>query len=148
MDFYCRVTAEGLVPLDDMDWELKKKLGLGTDVRVHVTIPRNIKFHRKFFALLTLTVENLPETLQKETNIFSVEALLAAVKIDMGYYDIVKVAGRNIVKLRSISFAKMDEQQFSRFYDLAVTDILSNYLRGTDRNSLLQEVEQFISNQI
>lgn len=148
MDFYCRVTAEGLVPLDDMDWELKKKLQLGTDVRVHVTLPRNIKFHRKFFALLTLTVENLPETLQKETNIFSVESLLAAVKIDMGYYDIVKVAGRNIVKLRSISFAKMDEQQFSRFYDLAVTDILSNYLRGTDRNSLLQEVEQFISNQI
>lgn len=148
MDFFCKVTETGLVPLDDMDWELKKRLQLGADVRVHVTMPRNIKFHRKFFALLQLTLANLPETLQATSHIYSVEALLAALKIDMGYYDTVTVSGRNVVKLRSISFAKMDEAQFSRFYDLAVTDILSNYLPGTDRNALLSEVETFVSTNI
>ena len=148
MDFYCRVTPSGLVPTDDADWEVARQLRIGTDVKVHVSRPRNIKFHRKFFALLKLTFDNLPEKLQASHKIYSIEAMLAAVKIDLGYYDTIKVAGRNTVKLRSISFAQMDETQFERFYDLAVTDILSNYLRGTDRNALLQEVEQFISKPI
>lgn len=146
MDFYCKVTSTGLVPLDAGDLQQYKKLSLGSDVRVRVTMPRNIRFHRKFFALLQLVFDNLPEDLQHDRNIYSVEALLAAIKIDMGYYSNVRVSGRNVIKLRSISFAKMDEAQFSRFYDLAVTHILHSYLPGTDRNVLLQEVEQFISN--
>lgn len=146
MDFFCKATPLGLVPLDDNDLQQYKSLVLGSDVRVRVTLPRNIKFHRKFFALLQLVYTNLPERLQQDMHIYSIEALLAAIKIDMGYYDTVNVAGKNVVKLRSISFAKMDESGFSHFYDLAVTDILNNYLRSTDRNALLQEVEQFISN--
>lgn len=148
MDFYCRVTSKGLVPMDETDREIAKQLRLGQDVKVHISMPRNIKFHRKFFALLKLTLDNLPDKIQNTLHIYSIEAMLVAVKIDLDYYDTVKVCGRNVVKLRSISFAKMDEIQFERFYDLTVTDILSNYLRGTDRNALLQEVEQFISNPI
>ncbi|WP_462375948.1 DUF1367 family protein [Segatella buccae] len=144
MDFFCRVTPAGLVPLDDMDWEQKKQLRLGSDVRVHITMPRNLRFHKKFMALLRLTLDNLPEDIQQSMHIYSIEAMLAAVKIDLGYYDTVQVSGRNVVKLRSISFAKMDEAAFERFYDLAVTDILNNYLQGADRNLLLQEVEETI----
>lgn len=144
MDLFCRVTPAGLVPLDDMDWEQKKQLRLGSDVRVHITMPRNLRFHKKFMALLRLTLDNLPEDIQQSMHIYSIEAMLAAVKIDLGYYDTVQVSGRNVVKLRSISFAKMDETAFGRFYDLAVTDILNNYLQGADRNLLLQEVEETI----
>lgn len=144
MDFFCRVTPAGIVPLDDMDWEQKKQLRLGSDVRVHITMPRNLRFHKKFMALLRLTLDNLPEDIQQSMHIYSIEAMLAAVKIDLGYYDTVQVSGRNVVKLRSISFAKMDETAFERFYDLAVTDILNNYLQGADRNLLLQEVEETI----
>lgn len=144
MDFFCRVTPAGLVPLDDMDWEQKKQLRLGSDVRVHITMPRNLRFHKKFMALLRLTLDNLPEDIQQSMHIYSIEAMLAAVKIDLGYYDTVRVSGRNVVKLRSISFTKMDETAFERFYDLAVTDILNNYLQGADRNLLLQEVEETI----
>ena len=140
MDFFCRVTPAGLVPLDDMDWEQKKQLRLGSDVRVHITMPRNLRFHKKFMALLRLTLDNLPEDIQQSMHIYSIEAM----KIDLGYYDTVQVSGRNVVKLRSISFAKMDETAFERFYDLAVTDILNNYLQGADRNLLLQEVEETI----
>lgn len=145
MDFYCKVTSLGLVPLDDGDLQQYRQLTLDSDVRVHLTMPRNLRFHRKFFALLQLVLENIPEPLQHQRAIYSVETLLAAIKIDMGYFATVKVAGRSVIKLRSISFAKMDEAQFERFYDLAVTDILNNYLPGTSRNALLQEVEQFIS---
>ncbi len=146
MDFYCRVAPEGLVPLDDIDWEQKRQLRLGSDVRVHVTMPRNIKFHRKFFALLNITFDNLPEKIQKERHIDNIEELLSLIKIHMGYYDIVQVDGRNVINLHSISFAKMDETAFRQFYDLAVTDILHCFLQGTDREELLQEVDYFINN--
>ena len=108
-------------------------------------MPRNILFHRKFFALLGLTVDNLPEQIATSMHIYNVETMLAALKIDLGYFDTVKVGDRYIARLRSISFGKMSQEQFERFYDQAVTDILNNYLRGTDRQSLLSEVEQFIS---
>lgn len=145
MELYCKVTSNGLVPLDDNDLSNYRKLKLESDVRVQITQPRNIKFHRKLFALLQLVIENMPDRLRANRGIHSVEALLAALKIDMGYFSTVKIDGRNLIKLKSISFAKMDEAQFSRFYDLAVTDILNNYLPGTNRNALLREVEQFIS---
>ena len=145
MDFYCKVTSIGLVPLDDNDLQQKKRLRLGSEVRVHVTLPRNIKFHRKFFALLNIVFNNLPEDIQRCTNIYSVESLLTAIKIDMGYFDTTTVKRYKVVRTKSISFAAMDEAQFSKFYDNAVTDILTNYLPGTDRNDLLNEVSEFIS---
>lgn len=145
MDFYCRVTSTGLVPLDEIDAEAKAQLRIGSDVRVTVTRPRNIRFHRKFFALLRITVTNLPEHIAFSMHIYNVETMLAAVKTDLGYYDAVKVGSRDVIKLRSISFTKMSADEFEKFYDLAVTDILNNYLKGTDKDDLLEEVEQFIS---
>ena len=145
MDFYCRVTSTGLVPLDEIDAEAKAQLRIGSDVRVTVTHPRNIRFHRKFFALLHITVTNLPEHITFSMHIYNVETMLAAVKIDLGYYDAVQVGSREVIKLRSISFTKMSADEFEKFYDLAVTDILNNYLKGTDKDDLLEEVEQFIS---
>lgn len=145
MDFYCKVTSIGLIPLDDNDLQQKKRLRLGSEVRVHVTLPRNIKFHRKFFALLNIVFNNLPEDIQRHTNIYSVESLLTAIKIDIGYFDMTTVNKYKVVRPKSISFAAMDEAQFSKFYDNAVTDILTNYLPGADRNDLLNEVSEFIS---
>ena len=39
----------------------------------------------------------------------------------------------------------MSQNEFQKFYDLVFTDILNNYLKGTDKDDLLEEVEQFIS---
>ena len=149
MDFFCRVLPEGLVPLDDADWNEKRKLGIGKDVKVHITIPRNLKFHRKFMALLTIVYDNLPEKFSNPHDpnnyIGNLSSLLAAIKKDLGYCDIFRVNGELIFQPKSISFSSMDETAFAHFYDLAVTDILKNYLCGTNRNLLLKEVEEFIN---
>lgn len=42
------------MPLYPADYEEKKKLKLGVEYEVEVRIPRNIGFHRKFFALLNV----------------------------------------------------------------------------------------------
>nr|DAN74237.1 MAG TPA: Protein of unknown function (DUF1367) [Caudoviricetes sp.] len=149
MEFYCRVLPEGLVPLDEIDWNEKNKLGIGKDVKVHVSIPRNLKFHRKFMALLTIVYDNLPERFTnpeyEDNYIGNLSSLLSAIKMDLGYCELFRVDGKLIYKPKSISFGKMDEAEFERFYDLAVTDILRKYLCGTNRDLLLKEVESFIS---
>lgn len=148
MELYCRVTPTGFVPLDDIDWEKKRQLRLDSDVRVRITKPRNIRFHRKFFALLNIAFDNLPEQVQQNRKIDSIEKLLSLIKIHLGYYNVVKIDGRDVIDLHSIIFAKMDETDFRIFYDRAVSDILQCFLQGTDRNDLIQEVEDFISKQI
>ena len=60
MDIYCRVTPYGLVPLYDSDHDLKQRLRVGSTVRCRVSLPRNYRFHKKFFALVRLTFDNLP----------------------------------------------------------------------------------------
>lgn len=145
MKIYVRQASGTLVPSTEEDLYELRQLRPDRDYLVTVTLARNARFHRKFFALLKLTLDNLPESIQEQTHIYSVEAMLTAVKIDLGHFDTVTIGDREAVKLRSISFSKMNEEEFERFYDLAVTDILNNYLRGTDRQGLMEEVEQFIS---
>lgn len=144
MKIYCRVTGTGLVPLDDNDWEQARHLKLGSDVCCSISQPRNIRFHRKFFALLGITFDNLPELIQRVTNITSIETLLTAIKFDLGYFDVLRVGSHEYIKPRSISFAAMSEEEFEKFYNVAVADILCKYLPGTNPTALHEEVRQFI----
>ena len=142
MKIYCRVTPAGLVPLYDDDYEERKKLKIGADVLCQITTPRNIKFHRKFFALISLTFENLPHTLQEDKNIYNKDVLLERIKYDLGLYDEVKHGDFCHIILRSISFAAMDNNEFENFYNRTVDLILYDYLPGTDRKELLEEIER------
>ena len=58
MELYLRNTSSGLVPLYDEDYDKKKKLIIGKDYKAKITLARNLKFHRKFFALVKLGFEN------------------------------------------------------------------------------------------
>lgn len=143
MKIYCRVTDMGLVPMYDSDFEEKRKLKVGGSVLCEITRPRNYEFHKKFFALLRLTFDNLPERLVRMLDIHSEEDLLTSIKIDLGLFSVVYVGGREVVKVGSISFAAMDNSEFERFYGRSLDIILSRYLRGTDRQSLIDEIDNF-----
>lgn len=144
MDIFCKVLPEGLLPLDETDREKFARLKEGSEVKVHITLARNIRFHRKFFALLRICYDNLPETIQSKEHIESVEALLDKVKADLGYYDLVNVGGKELIKLRSISFATMDETEFESFYNSAFR-LLLGYLNMTEGEALADEVEKYTS---
>lgn len=78
MDIYCRVTPYGLVPLYDSDHDLKQRLRIGSTVRCRISQPRNYEFHKKFFALVRLTYDNLPLPLVERWNVRSVDDMLPA----------------------------------------------------------------------
>lgn len=144
MDIYCKVTASGLVPMYNSDYEAKHQLHEGEEVLCHIAKPRNYRFHKKFFALVRLTFDNLPERLQQMLSVRSEEDMLDCIKMDLGLYTTQYHAGRQIVKLGSISFAAMDNTEFESFYNRTITLILNKYLRGTDRQALIEEIERFM----
>lgn len=143
MDIYCMVTDGGLVPMYDSDLEERKKLKRGDRVLCRITKPRNYEFHKKFFALVRLTYENLPEHLHSMLRIRSEEDMLTSIKLELGYADRLWYSGKQIAVPKSISFAAMDQAEFERFFARAVDLVLTLYLRGTDRKELLDEVDRF-----
>ena len=143
MDIYCRVTDKGLIPMYDSDLDEKQRLRIGDNVLCTIKRPRNYDFHKKYFALLRLTVANLPHLIQQQMQIFTEEDLLDCLKIDLGLFTTRWHGGRQIVKTGSISFAKMDNTEFEKFFSRSVDAILRIYLRGTDRQALIEEVEKY-----
>lgn len=143
MDIYCRVTDIGLIPMYDSDLDEKHRLRIGDNVLCTIKRPRNYEFHKKFFALLRLTVANLPHLIQQQMQIFTEEDLLDCLKIDLGLFTTRWHGGRQIIKTGSISFAKMDNTEFEKFFSRSVDAILRIYLRGTDRQALIEEVENY-----
>lgn len=144
MKIYCRVTEYGLVPMYDSDLDEKKRLKIGSTVLCDIKKPRNYKFHKKFFALLRLTFDNLPHHLHDGLNIYSEEDLLLSLKLDLGISSVVRMGARDVYRDGSISFAAMDETEFDGFYNRCVNMILNRYLRGTNRADLLEEVDRYL----
>ena len=143
LKIYCRVTDLGLVPKYDSDLDEKHRLQIGSDVLCEITRPRNYEFHKKFFALIRLTFDNLPERLHHMLNVWSEEDLLVCIKLDLGLASTIYHGGREFIKPGSISFAAMDNEEFERFYNRALDLILSKYLRGVSHEQLNQELLRF-----
>lgn len=143
MKIYCQVTAQGLVPMYDSDYEEKKRLREGDRVLCEITRPRNYEFHKKFFALVRLTFQNLPERLNLMFHIHSEEEMLTCLKLDLGYAKTVYHGNRCVVIPQSISFSSMDQDTFEVFYQRSIDVILEKYLTGSTRKEIIDEVENF-----
>lgn len=113
-------TDMGLRPLFDEDYEKKKALKKGEIYEVTIRVKRNIRFHRKFFALINCSWEYLPERQQ--------EGFRGNVELWRKY--VISLAGfcepfyspklREWVEVpRSISFDKMEEYEFNELYNKA-----------------------------
>ena len=116
---YLRRTLSGFAPEDD---EVLKGIPLGEVIKVTWTRPRNYKFHKYFFALLKLVCENTEQ-------FKSAKHLLYAVKVGIGHADLIRLKdGTEIWFPHSISFSKMDEDQFRAFFNKSVDWIIANVL--------------------
>ena len=136
-------TPQGLIPLYDEDLDEKKKLRLGEVYAAEIRVPRNYKFHKKFFALINTGYSLLPERTQNGFR--SVEGFRQYVTVAAGYYDTYfSPRLREFVEVpKSISFASMDDGEFSKCYD-AVKDVIWGIL--SSKINITQEVfERYLS---
>jgi len=144
MDIFCKVTAYGLVPLYDSDYDLKKRLRVGSVVKCKVSNPRNYEHHKKFFALVRLTFDNLPSNLAEYFKIHNEEDMLRRFKRDLGYFKTsLNERGEKEIEYQSISFSAMEQHEFERFYNQCIDLVLYKYLKGIDKEDLITEIENF-----
>lgn len=128
-----------LVPDDDVSRQYVKKLKAGEPVMVVIRKPRNIKFHRKLFALLNLAFEN-----QDKYDDF--EAFRKEVVMRAGFWEEHHhLSGAISYTAKSLSFATMDELEFSMVYDKVIDAIIQHFMPGTDAGELEAAVSDVLS---
>lgn len=125
----------GLHAADDAAADVVRALAQGEVIRANIRKPRNLQFHRKFFALLQLVYES--------TELWpSVDELLIDLKFRLGHVDAVQLSSGEVVKLpKSISFAKMDDVEFSQFFDRSMR-VLCEMAGGIEEDGLREAVLQ------
>ncbi len=120
MKLFVKNTLSGLVPLYPADLEEKKRLKLGAEYEVEIKHPRNIGFHKKFFALVNIGHQNTSLEMPFET-------YRRYVIMKAGYFKVYNTGKGSYYEAESISFAKMDQIQFeevySRVLDIIIKDL-------------------------
>lgn len=128
-----------LVPADIWSEEAIGNMKEGEVVTASITRTRNVRFHRKFFAFLNTIF-------QHQEKYAKLEDMLEAMKeaVGLGRY-VDRLDGRgNFFRSSSISFAKMDENEFHTFYDKFVGVVVTHIIPNIDRDDLLAEVESHL----
>jgi hypothetical protein len=136
MEIYLVKTLGGVFkPSHDSDYQKFKKLKVDQTYVCKVSQPRNVKFHRKYFALINLVYSN-------QERYDNSDDLRHDLTIASGYYRrSVDLQGNEVKKAKSISFAKMTEFEFSELYS-ATLDAIVKYF-GFDKEAMIEEIEQF-----
>jgi len=116
------------------DAEKMSKLKFGEVYKIKVSRPRNIKFHRMFFGMLRLAFEN-------QESYDSFEIFEEVVKIGSGCFEsYIAPNGETFFKSKSLSFAKMSQDEFEDFYDRAGKVVERSF--GIEWELLKREVEE------
>lgn len=136
MELYLVKQLNGsLLPAYESDYEKVKKIKQGDTVKCEVTKPRNIKFHKKFFALMNLVYQN-------QERYDHIDDLREQLTIAAGYYTTTyTLEGVEQQKAKSISFAAMDELEFGELYN-ALLDVIVKYFHF-DRIEIEQNLAEF-----
>lgn len=121
--------------------EACRKIKEGQAVKATFSVPRSLKFHRLFFALLTIVYEA-----QEEPRLFpTAESLLECLKIALGHVREMKDLEGNIHFIpKSIDFASMSQEEFSEFFDRAVDVILKHILPNNNKLGLEEAIFQML----
>lgn len=120
-----------LVPHDAISEKGLENLSQGDVVICEIKKPRNVRFHRKFFSMLSCAHVHMKEGLEYPTfDDFRTDVTVAA-----GFYSLkTGISGQQIKVAKSISFARMDEIEFEQLYNRCLDVILLHVLPiGTER---------------
>ena len=135
---YFKKIGGALVPDDDSTVDQLQKLKTGEVVLVEYKRPRNVQFHRKFMALVNLVFDNQDKYTNRED-------LLTELKLQVGHYqEHITLGGKVIYRPKSISFASMDNDEFSTFYSKVVDVVLRFFMTDMDEDELNSMVDSVL----
>ena len=135
MKLLLRNTLSGLVPLYPSDFDSKRKLKLGSDYEAEIKNPRNVGFHRKFFALINLGHENTSLDMPFET--YRKYLIMKA-----GYFKTYQTPKGNYYEPDSISFGSMSQDQFEEVYSRVLDKVIEDI--GTTKDEIEKQLINFM----
>ncbi len=130
-------SLSGFIPASSEAESLMKKIKLNELVTIDVKKPRNMLFHRKYFSMLKLFADNID---YKEP--LTVDYLLDIVKIELKMYTVgTTLKGKQYPIIESVSFAKMDQIRFEKFYSKSLDVLLEILNQNTTKENRLTKLE-------
>lgn len=130
-----RKTKQGLTPLYNSGYDDYQKLRIGWEGEVTFTQKRNYKFHKKFMALINMAYQNQ----EKFNNVTHYRRYLTC---KAGFYTAYETDKGTFVEADSISFASMDEIEFSELYS-KLLDVVINEI-GVTSEQIESEIINFM----
>ena len=137
-----------LAPIDEVQAELLKAFKENALLRCEIKQVRNPKFHRKFFALLTVGFEAWePEVrdykgfeIQKDFEHFREDVTIAA-----GHYVVTtNLHGAVRLRAKSISFGSMKQDAFEKLYSAVANVLLQRVLVRYTRADLDEVIQRIV----
>jgi hypothetical protein len=133
MELYCKNTITGLVPLYPSDFDQKRKLKLGEDYKLAITLPRNLGFHRKFMAMVNIGCENSRLNMPFDT-------YRRYMTIKAGYFKAYQTPKGIYYEALSLSFAAMPQDEFEEVYSKVLDKVIEDIgATSQDIESMLTE---------
>lgn len=127
---------------------------IGEMVEISIKRIRNARFHRKFFALLRVGFDAWePDRVRysyKGREIAkNFDKFREDITILAGYYDqVFNIKGEMSLKAKSISFAKMEEDEFERLYndvaDVILARVCTRYAGRAELDDVVDRVMRFV----
>ena len=144
------------LPAYDKDREEFEKVPFGRIQKATITQPRNPEFIAKYWCLCDYVVANLPDdfvfvTPQGDTlPIKTSKDVDFHLKMQAGLWTLkMSLGGKTVYEVGSISFSKMSEPEFEKFYSTALDNVLKFFLvvpEGNDREKAKQRIIDEIYN--
>jgi len=137
--------AQGaLAPADEHEAEKLRRLKLGALVKCQITETRNPQFHRKFMALVRLGFDSFhpPEATYKGLPVeVDFEQFREDLTIAAGFRVVTyRINGDFRVRAKSISFARMTQDEFERVYSAVANVLLRGVLARYQNRAVLDNV--------
>ena len=133
-------TSMGLSPYTDEDAIELRRVGIGDILQAKALDQRNVQHHRKFFALIRVVYDNMPE--QFDSHFPTQDDLRHELIKRAGFYkDYIDLKGNKQYRAESISFDSMGQKRFDELYNKVLDVVVQWFL--FDRDVLEGEIMQF-----
>jgi hypothetical protein len=130
----------GLKPYTDEDALDLRRVGIGDILQAKALDQRNVQHHRKFFALIRVVFDNMPE--QYDQYFPTKDDLRHELIKRAGFFkEYTDLKGIKQYRAESISFDSMSQKRFDELYD-RVLDVVVLWF-AFDRDILENEILQF-----
>ena len=127
-----------LKPVDELDQKELFNLKDGQIYSCEIKKPRNIGYHRKFFAMLNLCFDN--QDVFNSLENFRKEMLKAS-----GYFNsYVNHKNITVYEAKSISFSNMSQDEFQEVYEAVFMTILTVFKWTESEDQFRVELNEFI----